>query len=30
MAKRGFAAPRQRVRKPKLKLLLAMLRHGLF
>jgi len=30
MAKRGFAAPRRRVRKPKLKVLLAILRHGLF
>ena len=27
---RGFAAPRKRVRKPKLRLLLALLRHGLF
>ena len=29
-AKRGFAAPRPRVRKPKLKLLIALVRHGLF
>jgi phytoene synthase len=28
--KRGFAPPRARVRKPKLKLLLALVRHGLF
>ena len=30
MAHRGFAPPRKRVRKPKLKLLFALLRHGLF
>ncbi len=30
MARRGFAAPRQRVPKPKLKMLLAILQHGLF
>ena len=29
-AKRGFVAPRARVRKPKLKLLIALVRHGLF
>ena len=29
-AKRGFVAPRERVRKPKLKLLIALIRHGLF
>ena len=29
-AKRGFAPPRERVRKPKLKLLLSLVRHGLF
>lgn len=29
-AQRGFAPPRKRVRKPKLRLLLALLRHGLF
>lgn len=29
-AKRGFAAPRATVRKPKLKLLLSLVRHGLF
>jgi phytoene synthase len=29
-AKRGFEAPRQRVRKPKLKLLISLVRHGLF
>ncbi|WP_309242844.1 presqualene diphosphate synthase HpnD [Lichenibacterium dinghuense] len=29
-AKRGFSAPRQRVRKPKLKLLISFVRHGLF
>ncbi len=29
-AKRGFAVPRQKVPKPKLKLLMALLRHGLF
>jgi len=30
LAKRGFATPRRRVRKPKLTVLLAILRHGLF
>ncbi len=30
IGRRGFALPRKRVRKPKLKLLLALLRHGLF
>ncbi len=29
-AKRGFQAPRERVRKPKLKLLISLVRHGLF
>ena len=29
-AKRGFAPPRERVRKPKLKLLISLVRHGLF
>ncbi|RYC33143.1 squalene synthase HpnD [Lichenibacterium minor] len=29
-AKRGFAAPRERVRKPKLRLLISLVRHGLF
>ena len=29
-AKRGFTAPRTKVRKPKLKLLFALLRHGIF
>ncbi len=29
-ARRGFAPPRERVRKPKLKLLIALVRHGLF
>ena len=29
-AKRGFVAPRQHVRKPKLKMLISLVRHGLF